>query len=73
MPKLVKCQTAKEPQTIFKCPYCCANLKDVEETKKGSEEAVFLCPKCHRFFNERGVIPYEEADEMFPGESDVYY
>lgn len=73
MPKLVKAEIAKESQNIFKCPGCRAYLKETEETKKGAEKTVFLCPKCHCFFNERGIIPYEEADEMFPGESDFYY
>ncbi|MCL2765972.1 MAG: hypothetical protein FWD40_11960 [Treponema sp.] len=70
--KLVKCQIAKEPEMFFKCPGCFAKLKDTEGTEKG-DQVIFLCPKCHRFFNEKGVIPFEEADAMFPGESNIYY
>jgi uncharacterized paraquat-inducible protein A len=73
MPKLVKCEAAKERDMIIHCPGCAVNLKDVPETIRGAEKAVFLCPKCHSFFDERGVIPYEEADAMFPGESDYSY
>ena len=74
MPKLVKCQIAKERDMILHCPGCGSNLKDVPEaTTRGAEKAVLLCPKCHRFFDERGVIPFEDADKMFPGESDYYY
>ena len=72
MPKLVKCQIAKERDQRFHCKGCGAPLKDVPETQRGID-AVFLCPECHCFFNTKGVIPYNDADEMFPGESDYYY
>jgi hypothetical protein len=71
--KLVKCQIGREPETLFKCLGCFVGLKDVEGTSKTGEPCIFLCPKCHRFFNEKGVIPYEEADRMFPGESNIDY
>ena len=74
MPKLVKCQIGNEGDTIFHCLYCNAHLKDVPEfTKKDSEEAVFLCPKCNRFFDKHGVVPYNDADKLFPGESNISY
>ncbi len=72
MPRLVKCEIAKESQDFLYCPECSAHLRPNEETKR-TDKVILLCPKCHRFFNERGVIPYEEADEMFPGESNIYY
>ena len=72
--KLVRCQIGKDRDTMFKCLGCYIGLKDTGEDKKyGGEPVVFLCPKCHRFFNEKGVISFEEADTMFPGESNVYY
>jgi len=72
--KLVKCQIAKESETFFKCRGCFSKLKDTGEDKKhGGEPTVFLCPKCHRFFNEKGVIPFDEADAMFPCVSNIDY
>ena len=71
--KLVKCQIAKDRDMIFKCLGCFTNLKDTIGTEKTDEPTIFLCPKCHRFFNKNGVIPFEKADEMFPGESNVGY
>ena len=73
MPKLVKCEIANEKKTFFKCPKCEAHLKDIEETKRGAEKAVFLCPQCRCFFDENGIIPYDVADGMFPGASDYSY
>jgi uncharacterized protein YbaR (Trm112 family) len=58
MPKLVKCQIANDRDMIIHCPGCFINLKDVPETTKSAEETVLLCPKCRRFFNEKGIIPY---------------
>jgi len=72
--KLMKCQIGKDTETMFKCLCCNVGLKDTGEDKKhGGEPTVFLCPKCHRFFNEKGVIPFDEADAMFPGESNIAY
>ena len=73
MPKLVKCEIAKNKEQFFHCLCCSAHLKDVPETEEGTGEVVFLCPKCHHFFNERGVISFDEADEMFPGASNISY
>jgi len=70
--KLVKCQIGKDNETYFDCPACLTRLTDTGEDRK-PEPVVFLCPKCHRFFNKKGVIPFEEADAMFPGESNIYY
>jgi|GEM_PF-3300262 len=73
MDKLIKCQIAKERDVFIHCPGCRTNLKETPEMKMGEEPFVFLCPKCHHFFNGKGVIPFEEADLMFPGVSDISY
>jgi len=72
--ELVKCEIIKDDGVYFLCPKCNAHLKDVEETLKRAKPAIFLCPKCHRFFNQNDVvIPYEIANEMFPGTSEHSY
>ena len=71
--KLVKCEIVKGSGVYFECPNCKAQLEDVPETSKGADPAVFLCPQCHRFFNNSGIIPFEVADEMFPDASEYLY
>ena len=66
--KLVKCQFGKDHETLFDCPVCLARLKDTGEDRK-DEPVVFLCPKCRRFFNEKGGLSQIEVETMFPGVS----
>jgi len=71
--KLIKCKVAKGNNTYFECPHCSTHLEDEEETSKRKEQVVFLCPVCHRFFENNKVIPFEVADEMFPDETEFIY
>jgi hypothetical protein len=75
MPKLIKCEVAGKdyPNVVFKCPGCFKNLKDNPDLTKRGAEAVGLCPACHCFFDEGGVIPFDQAADMFPEEAQCDY
>jgi hypothetical protein len=73
MPKLVKCEIAQDDyrNAIFKCPGCFISLKDNPDLTTRGTDALGLCPACHRFFDEKGVVPFDQAADMFP--EDAHY
>lgn len=75
MPKLVKCEIAgkNHPYSVFTCPGCFKNLKDNLELTTRGADAVGLCPACHCFFDGKGVIPFDQAADMFPEDAKYAY